>query len=147
MRALIQRVKKSSVTVGNNKISQIGHGYVILLGIYKNDTDKDIDKLIGKILHLRIMDDGRGVMNKSILETNGEILVVSQFTLCADTKKGRRPSYINAMNPQEAEKLYMYFIQKLKNEGISVKTGTFGALMEVEILNDGPVTIILDEGH
>ncbi|MDP4011623.1 MAG: D-aminoacyl-tRNA deacylase [Candidatus Roizmanbacteria bacterium] len=144
MLALIQRVSKGSVTIHSKLHSSIGNGYVILLGIFKGDTEKDVEKLIPKILNLRIMDDEHGVMNTSILETGGEILVVSQFTLCADTQKGRRPSYLNAMRPEEAKTLYGQFIQKLTSENVSVKTGVFGALMEVEIINDGPTTVMLD---
>jgi len=147
MRALIQRVSKGSVSIDNRVRSSIGPGYVILLGIYKDDSEKDIEKLIPKVLNLRIMDDENGVMNRSIRETQGEILVVSQFTLCADTKKGRRPSYINAMRPEDAKPLYEQFIQKLTIENVSVKTGVFGALMRVEIINDGPVTILLDSSQ
>jgi len=147
MRALIQRVSKGSVTIEGKIYSSIHHGFVILLGIFKDDSEKDIDKLIPKIINLRIMDDDDGIMNKSIMETNGEILLVSQFTLCADTQKGRRPSYINAMRPESAKILYELFIQKLTNENVSVKTGVFGGFMRVEIINDGPVTILLNSSH
>jgi len=144
MKVLIQRVSKGSVTINDKIVSSIGHGYVILLGIFKKDTETDIGKLVPKILNLRIMDDENGVMNKSILESHEEILVVSQFTLCADTKKGRRPSYINAMRPEKAKTLYEFFIQKLKDTNLSIKTGVFGGLMQVEIINDGPTTILLE---
>jgi len=144
MRALIQRVSKGSVLIDNNVRSSIGSGYVILLGIFKDDSEKDIEKLIPKVLNLRIMDDENGVMNKSILETQGGILVVSQFTLCADTKKGRRPSYINAMRPEKAKVLYEKFVQKMQENNVKVQTGVFGGLMQVEIVNDGPTTILLD---
>ncbi len=144
MIALIQRVTKGSVTIEDKLLSSIDHGYVVLLGIFKEDTEKDIEKLIPKILNLRIINDENGVMNKSILETNGELLVVSQFTLCADTKKGRRPSYINAMKPESAKILYELFVRQLSRENIPVKTGVFGGLMRVEVVNDGPVTILLD---
>jgi len=144
MRALIQRVSKGSVLIDNNVRSSIGSGYVILLGIFKDDSEKDIEKLIPKVLNLRIMDDENGVMNKSILETQGGILVVSQFTLCADTKKGKRPSYINAMRPEKAKVLYEKFVQKMQENNVKVQTGVFGGLMQVEIVNDGPTTILLD---
>ncbi|PIZ63506.1 D-tyrosyl-tRNA(Tyr) deacylase [Candidatus Roizmanbacteria bacterium CG_4_10_14_0_2_um_filter_39_13] len=147
MIALIQRVSKGSVTIEEKLLSSIDHGYVILLGIFKEDTEQDIEKLIPKILHLRVMNDENGVMNKSILETNGELLVVSQFTLCADTRKGRRPSYINAMRPESAKTLYELFIRQLTRENIPVKTGVFGGLMRVEVINDGPVTILLNSSQ
>jgi len=144
MRALIQRVKKGSVTIDGKLFSSIGPGFVILLGIFTTDNESDINKLLLKILNLRIMDDEKGVMNKSIIETKGEILIVSQFTLCADTQKGRRPSYIDAMKPTEAEKLYQIFVNKLNDSGLKIQTGKFGELMEVEIINDGPTTILLE---
>jgi len=144
MIALIQRVSKGSVMIENKLHSSIHHGFVILLGIAKDDSEKDISKLIPKILNLRIMDDENGVMNKSILDTKGEILLVSQFTLCADTQKGRRPSYINAMKPESAKILYELFIRQLSRENVSVKTGVFGGLMQVKIINDGPTTILLE---
>jgi len=147
MIALIQRVSKGSVTIEEKLLSSIDHGYVILLGIFKEDTEQDIEKLIPKILHLRVMNDENGVMNKSILETNGELLVVSQFTLCADTRKGKRPSYINAMRPESAKTLYELFIRQLTRENIPVKTGVFGGLMRVEVINDGPVTILLNSSQ
>ena len=144
MRALIQRVKKGSVTIDGKLFSSIGPGFVILLGIFTTDNESDINKLLPKILNLRVMDDEKGVMNKSIIETQGEILIVSQFTLCADTRKGRRPSYIDAMKPTEAEKLYQIFVNKLNDSGLKIQTGKFGELMEVEIINDGPTTILLE---
>ncbi len=144
MIALIQRVTKSLVTIDAKVFSGIGHGYTILLGILADDTDEDIKKIIPKIVHLRIMDDENGKMNRSILDTRGEILVVSQFTLCADVTQGRRPSYTQAMKPEEAKKIYNIFVEELKKTGVPVKTGEFGAMMEVEIYNDGPVTILID---
>ena len=144
MRVLIQRVSKGSVSVDDKTIAQIGHGYIILLGIYENDTEKDIDKLVPKVANLRIMGDEEQKMNKSILDTKGEIIVVSQFTLCADTRKGRRPSFIKAMHPDKAKELYKRFITKLQDRNIVVKTGKFGGYMQVEIINDGPTTILLE---
>jgi len=144
MRVLIQRVSKGSVSVDDKTIAQIGHGYIILLGIYENDTEKDIDKLVPKVANLRIMCDEEQKMNKSILDTKGEIIVVSQFTLCADTRKGRRPSFIKAMHPDKAKELYKRFITKLQDRNIVVKTGKFGGYMQVEIINDGPTTILLE---
>lgn len=144
MIALIQRVSKGKVLIKNKTHSEIGSGYVILLGIFEGDDEKAVEKLIEKIVNLRIMSDEEGKMNKSIVETNCEILVVSQFTLSADLSGGRRPSFIKAMKPDEAEKLYEFFVKKLRGKDIPVKTGKFGEYMEVQIFNDGPVTIIAD---
>ncbi len=144
MIGLIQRVTKAKVSIDNKIYSQIEKGYVILLGIFDFDSQKDIDILIDKIINIRIMADKNNKMNLSIKETNNEILVVSQFTLCADTSKGRRPSFIHAKNPKSAEPLYIQFVEKIKEKGIKIKTGGFGTYMNVEIHNDGPVTIILD---
>lgn len=144
MIALIQRVSKGKVVISNQTASEIGQGYVILLGIFKEDSEKDVVKLIDKVVNLRIMGDEQGKMNKSIVETGGKILVVSQFTLASDLAGGRRPSFIKAMEPTEAEKLYNLFVEKLKEKNIDVKTGKFGESMQVQIFNDGPVTIIAD---
>ena len=144
MIALIQRVSKGKVSIQDKTYSEITKGYTILLGIFEDDSEKDVEKIVDKIINLRIMSDKEGKMNKSIVETNGEILVVSQFTLSADLSGGRRPSFIKAMKPDEAEKLYEFFVKKLRGKGIPVKTGKFGEYMEVHIFNDGPVTIIVD---
>ncbi len=144
MIALIQRVNQGKVFIDKKLYSQIGKGYLIFLGIFNKDNQEDIIKLVDKIAHLRIMADQHGKMNKSILQTKGEILVVSQFTLCAKLKGGRRPDFFPAMEPCEAKKLYWLFIQKLQKKNLTVKTGEFGAYMEVQIVNDGPVTIILN---
>ncbi len=144
MIALIQRVKRGKVTIEEKNHSEIGQGYVIFLGIYQEDTEKEVEKLAEKITNLRIMADEAGKMNRSILDVKGELLVVSQFTLTADLTFGRRPSFIKAKEPKEAEKLYDLFVEKLKNKGIGVKTGKFGEMMDIEILNSGPVTIIID---
>lgn len=143
MIALLQRVKRSSVSVEGVEIASIHQGYNILLGIVKDDTIEDINKLINKIVHLRVFPDDNDKMNLSILDIEGEALVVSQFTLAASIKRGRRPSYDNAMPPQEAKSLYNIFCKELQKY-ITVSTGEFGAMMEVDILNDGPVTIIID---
>lgn len=143
MRILVQRSLNSNVSVNNNIVGQINKGLVIFVGFTNNDTEKEIDYLINKLLNLRIFDDEAGIMNKSVLDINGEILSISQFTLYADTKKGNRPSYINAMKNIEASKLYDLFNQKLKTK-IKVETGIFGADMKVNIVNDGPVTILLE---
>lgn len=144
MIALIQRVSSGSVIIDNKLFSHINAGYVIFLGIFDDDTEKDADKLTEKIVNLRIMADEDDKMNKSILEIKGEILLVSQFTLCADLTFGRRPSFIKAKKPDDAKILYEYLISKLSATGLTIKTGQFGAMMQVKIINDGPVTIIVD---
>lgn len=143
MIALLQRVKYSSVSVDSMEIASIHKGYNILLGVMKGDSIEDINKLINKIVHLRIFADDKGKMNLNILDIEGEALVVSQFTLVASVKKGRRPSFDNAMPPEEAKSLYNIFCKELQKY-IPVSTGKFGAMMEVDILNDGPVTIIIN---
>ncbi|MFA6753081.1 MAG: D-aminoacyl-tRNA deacylase [Bacilli bacterium] len=143
MKVIIQRCKEGKVSVSNKIVNQIKNGFVILVGISKNDTIEDIDYLVNKILKLRVFDDEKGVMNKSIIDINGEILSISQFTLQAITKDGNRPSYINAMNGAEALKLYKLFNSKL-NEDIKTYPGVFGADMILDIKNHGPVTIIID---
>ena len=143
MIALLQRVKHSSVSVEGIEIASIHRGYNILLGVLKGDTREDINRLVNKIVNLRIFADDEGKMNLSILDIEGEALVVSQFTLAASVKRGRRPSFDNAMPPQEAKSLYNLFCKELERY-IPVSTGEFGAMMEVDILNDGPVTIIID---
>lgn len=144
MRVLVQRSKSSSVLVDEKVVGKIDFGYVLLVGFTDTDTKEKIDKMIRKILHLRIFDDNNGVMNESILDHNGSILLVSQFTLYADAKKGNRPSYIRALNSKDAVKLYDYFNQEL-GKYIKVETGVFGADMQVNITNDGPITILLEE--
>lgn len=144
MRVLVQRSKSSSVLVDEKVVGKIDFGYVLLVGFTDTDTKEKIDKMVRKILHLRIFDDNNGVMNESILDHNGSILLVSQFTLYADTKKGNRPSYIKALNSEDAIKLYDYFNQEL-GKYIKVETGVFGADMQVNITNDGPITILLEE--
>jgi len=145
MRAVIQRVSRASVTINGNVHSQIGNGLLVLLGIEDADTNEDIGWLSGKIVNLRIFDDTNGVMNVSIKETGGDILLVSQFTLHASTKKGNRPSYIRASKPDFAVPMYEKMIQQLSEDlGKNVSTGEFGADMKVELLNDGPVTIVVD---
>ncbi len=145
MRIVIQRVKHSSVTINGTIKSQIEKGFLILLGIEEADNSEDIDWLCKKIIGLRVFDDEEGVMNKSIMDIQGEILVVSQFTLMASYKKGNRPSYIRAAGHSTAIPLYEEFCKKLSTQlGKEVKTGEFGADMKVELLNDGPVTICMD---
>ena len=145
MRAVIQRVTKASITIDRNVHSQIGHGLLVLLGIEDADNTEDIEWLSGKIVDLRIFNDDNGIMNVSVKDTGGDILVVSQFTLHASTKKGNRPSYIKASKPGFAIPMYERFVQQLNNDlGKAVYTGVFGADMKVALLNDGPVTIIID---
>jgi D-tyrosyl-tRNA(Tyr) deacylase len=143
MRILVQRSLNSSVSVDGNIIGSIDKGLVLLVGFTEGDNSKKIDYLVKRVLNLRIFDDENGVMNKSILDVGGSILSISQFTLYADTKKGNRPSYINALGGEKAIKLYDEFNKKL-SEFIHVETGKFGADMKVNILNDGPVTILLE---
>ena len=143
MRVLVQRSLESSVSVDYKVVGKISKGLVLLVGFYKDDTVQDIDYMIQKVLHLRIFNDEQGMMNRSILESNGEILSISQFTLYADTKKGNRPSYIEAMKSDQAKNLYNLWNQKLR-ELIPVETGVFGADMKVSITNDGPITIMLE---
>lgn len=145
MRLVIQRVSHASVTIDGVCKSAIKQGFMILIGIEEADTREDADWLVKKVLALRVFDDENGVMNKSIIDTNGEILIISQFTLMASTKKGNRPSYIRAARPETAIPLYEYFCQEVsKGLGKEVGTGQFGADMKVELLNDGPVTICMD---
>ncbi|WP_298317714.1 D-aminoacyl-tRNA deacylase [uncultured Aquimarina sp.] len=145
MRAVVQRVSEASVEVEGEKISQIGCGLLILIGVEEEDTKEDIVWLSGKISRLRIFADDNGIMNKSLLDINGEAIVVSQFTLHASTRKGNRPSYIKAARPETAIPLYEDFVKQLELElGKNIGTGVFGADMKVSLLNDGPVTIIID---
>jgi D-aminoacyl-tRNA deacylase len=144
MRAVVQRVSHSSVRVEDNLISEINQGLLVLLGVGKNDTDEDINYLVEKILNLRIFNDEDGKLNLSLLDIQGQIQVVSQFTLFADCRKGRRPSYIEAAPPEAAKVLYQKFVEVLLAKGLQVATGQFQAHMEVSLINDGPVTILLD---
>jgi len=144
MRAVIQRVTSSSVTVDNKKISNIGPGLLVLLGVTHTDKPSDADFLADKVANLRIFEDTDGKMNRSVIDIGGEILVVSQFTLYGDCRKGRRPSFIEAAPPDKAEKLYEYFTEQLKKNGIPAQSGRFRAMMEVSLVNDGPVTLIIE---
>ena len=144
MKAVIQRVSSASVTVADKKISEIGFGLLILLGITQKDEERDIDYLVKKTAGLRIFKDGGQKMNLSIQDVDGEILVVSQFTLCADTRKGRRPAFVGAAEPKIAENMYDQYCQKIQLLNIPVSKGQFGTSMDVGLINDGPVTIILD---
>lgn len=143
MIAVIQRVSEGSVSINQHQIGFIKKGYVILVGIFDTDTDIDLNKLVHKIVNLRIMADNSNKMNLSILDVQGEILAIPQFTLCANLNQ-RRPSFIKAKNPKDAKQLYKLFIHKLQTFGIKVESGEFGAYMQVSIQNDGPVTIIIN---
>ena len=144
MRAVVQRVKQSSVKAENEIVGQIGRGLLVLLGIARDDTAKDADYLVNKIINLRIFEDPDGKMNRSLLDTGGELLAVSQFTLLADCRKGRRPSFGEAAEPQKATDLYEKFVDLVRERGVRVQTGRFRAMMEVALINDGPVTLIIE---
>jgi len=144
MRAVVQRVTQASVDVEGARVSSIGRGLLILLGVRKGDTPADLEWMAEKVLNLRIFDDAQGVMNLSVQDIAGELLVVSQFTLLADSRKGRRPSYIDAASPDEAKALYAAFCDRLATSGRKVERGVFQAMMAVGLVNDGPVTIVLD---
>ncbi|SHH16312.1 D-aminoacyl-tRNA deacylase [Thermosipho atlanticus] len=144
MRAVIQRVLNASVNVNGKTIAKINKGILVLLGVGKHDTDEDAKYLSDKIVNLRIFDDEQGKMNLSLIDIKGELLIVSQFTLFGDCRRGRRPSYSESAPPTQAKKLYEKFIEYSKKYGLKVETGTFGAYMEVSLINDGPVTLLLD---
>jgi len=144
MRLLIQRVREAKVLINNEEEKRINKGLVVFVGIEDNDNKEDIEWLCNKLVNLRIFDDSDGIMNINVKDINGEILVISQFTLHASTKKGNRPSYIRAAKPEVAEKIYSEFINYLKNIFSKIKTGVFGAYMLVSLINDGPVTIFID---
>lgn len=144
MRAVVQRVKRASVTVDGRVISEISKGLLILLGVAREDTHADIEYMANKVANLRIFQDEQGKMNLSLLEVGGEALVVSQFTLYGDCRKGRRPSFIEAAQPEKADEMYQAFITALSQMEIRAKGGIFQAYMDVELINDGPVTILLD---
>ncbi|MDE6313381.1 MAG: D-tyrosyl-tRNA(Tyr) deacylase [Lachnospiraceae bacterium] len=144
MKFVVQRVSKASVTVENKLVGEIGKGFLVLLGVGKEDTKEIADKLVKKLLGLRIFEDENGKTNLSLLDVSGELLLVSQFTLYADCKKGNRPSFINAGAPDLANELYEYIITKCKETIPVVESGSFGAEMKVELVNDGPFTVILD---
>lgn len=144
MRAVIQRVLQSRVTVDGGVVGEIGRGLLVLLGVARSDTSADGELLAEKIVHLRIFEDAQGRMNRSLLDTGGQMLVVSQFTLLGDCRKGRRPSFIDAAEPAQATGLYEHFVRQTRALGVSVQTGRFQALMAVTLVNDGPVTLILD---
>ncbi|MBW1710364.1 MAG: D-tyrosyl-tRNA(Tyr) deacylase [Deltaproteobacteria bacterium] len=144
MRAVIQRVSQGKVTVDSEEVGAVGPGLVILLGVGQADSTNDIEYLVSKIVNLRIFSDDAGKMNRSLLDVSGEALIVSQFTLWGDCRKGRRPSFIEAAPPELAEELYLKFVERVKELGIKTATGRFGAMMRLHLVNDGPVTLILD---
>jgi len=144
MRALIQRVSEARVDIEGNTIARIGKGILVFLGVERGDTERDLAYLVKKVSHLRIFEDTQKKMNLSIQDINSEVLVVSQFTLSADCKKGNRPSFDSAEEPVKAREMYMAFIERLRENGLKVITGDFGASMQVYLINDGPVTIMLD---
>lgn len=144
MRAVVQRVKRAEVRVGEEVVGRIGFGFVVLLGVGKDDTEAAGEALAAKIAKLRIFDDDQGKMNRSLLEAGGQVLCVSQFTLYGDCRKGRRPSYDQAAPPDRALLLYEGFVESLRRQGILTETGRFRAMMDVELVNDGPVTLLLD---
>jgi D-aminoacyl-tRNA deacylase len=144
MRAVVQRVSRAAVSVNGQRMADIEHGLVVLLGVWHMDTTEDATQLARKIVHLRIFDDAEGKLNRSILEVRGSMLVISQFTLYADSRKGRRPSFVDAARPEVAKPLYEVFVAEARRQGVPVATGEFQALMDVELVNRGPVTIILD---
>lgn len=145
MRIVLQRVKSASVTVADERISEIGPGLLLLVGVARGDTEPQADWLAGKISGLRIFADEEGKMNLSVRDAGGAVLAVSQFTLLADTRKGKRPSFVGAAPPEEAEPLFDHFCQMLRASGVGkVETGRFGAMMDVALVNDGPVTIVLE---
>ena len=144
MRAVVQRVKRASVKVGSEIVGEIEAGILLLLGVADNDSEADAIYLLDKTLNLRIFDDSDGKMNRSLLDTGDGLLVVSQFTLYGDTRRGRRPSYISAAGPEEANRLYEFFVAEARKQIPNVATGRFQAMMDVELINDGPVTLLFD---
>jgi D-tyrosyl-tRNA(Tyr) deacylase len=144
MRAVVQRVTSSSVEVEGKVVGRVGAGFLVLLGVSRDDRPEDADYLAEKIVNLRVFTDEQGKMNLSLLDTGGAMLVVSQFTLYGDTRRGRRPSFIDAAEPEKANALYEYFAGRVRAQGVGVETGVFQASMQVSLVNDGPVTILLD---
>lgn len=144
MKVVVQRVKSASVSVDGRVVGKIGQGLLLLVGVAESDTEADIEFVANKCSELRIFQDNEQKMNLSLLDIGGEILSISQFTLLGDTRKGRRPSFIKAADPAKADEFYRYFNQVLKKRGINVEQGIFGAMMDVELINDGPVTLIVE---
>ena len=145
MRVVLQRARQATVTMAGETVGTISHGYVLLVGVTHEDSEAQADWLADKIAGMRLFEDEEGKMNRGLQDVGGSILSVSQFTLYADTKKGRRPSFIEAARPEQAEPLWKYFNERLRSHGLIVETGRFGAMMDVQLINDGPVTIILEK--
>ncbi len=144
MRAVVQRVGRASVSVDGQTIGRIGRGLLVLLGVGEQDKERDLEYMVNKILGLRIFPDDAGLMNRSLLDVGGELLAVSQFTLYGDCRKGKRPSFVKAMKPLEAEEMFDRFVEACRSRGVVVETGRFGAMMDVELVNEGPVTLLID---
>lgn len=144
MRAVVQRVSRARITVGNDMAGEIGCGLLVLLGVSKDDTEADADYLADKVIGLRVFEDAGGKMNQAVREADGSVLVVSQFTLYGDVRRGKRPSFDAAATPEKARSLYEYFVERIRAAGLRCETGRFQEMMEVELVNDGPVTILLD---
>ncbi len=144
MRAVVQRVHRASVTVDGETVGSIGRGLLVFLGLGEEDSDRDLDYMVNKILGLRIFPDDEGLMNRSLLDVGGALLAVSQFTLYGDCRKGKRPSFVKAMKPPRAEEMFNQFVAACRARGLVVETGRFGAMMDVELVNDGPVTLLID---
>ncbi|RMF11172.1 MAG: D-tyrosyl-tRNA(Tyr) deacylase [Candidatus Neomarinimicrobiota bacterium] len=147
MIAVLQRVTSASVRVGSRTVGAVSRGLVIFLGVMDTDNETDARFLVDKILPFRIFNDGQGKMNRSLLDVGGELLIISQFTLCGDWRKGRRPSFVHAAPPDRGRELYLRFIALCRERGVTVAEGEFGAMMEVELINDGPVTFVLDSAR
>ncbi len=147
MRAVVQRVSEATVRVDGVVAAQIGAGLMVLLGVGKDDADSDADYLAEKVAHLRVLDDDAGQMNRSVLDTAGQVLVVSQFTLYGDVRRGRRPGWSDAAPPEDARRLYERFVDALRRTGVPVETGVFRTTMRVALVNEGPVTLLLDSGR
>lgn len=145
MKALLQRVKTASVTINGKLFSSIDKGLLVFLGVQKGDDKENADKLVQKLVNLRIFEDENEKMNLSLNDVNGQMMIVSQFTLCGDCKKGTRPSFDNAESPDRANELYEYFVSQVQKQGINTKTGKFGAMMDVALINDGPVTFMVEK--
>ncbi len=144
MRAVVQRVSQAAVEVDGGLVGRIGTGLLVLLGVADDDAEKDADYLAGKIVHLRIFEDAAGKLNRSLVDCGGEMLVVSQFTLYGDCRKGRRPSFVKAAAPDKGNALYRHFVEAVRGRGVTVATGRFGAMMAVSLVNHGPVTLIVE---
>ena len=144
MKVVVQRVSQASVKVDGKIVGEIGHGLLLLIGIDRDDTEEDLNFVADKCVHLRIFQDDEGKMNRSLLDVNGSILAISQFTLLGNTRKGRRPSFIQAAPPEKGKEFYERFVEKLKSYGVPVACGIFGAMMDVQLVNQGPVTLIVE---